>query len=198
MRGAPRHFVSSKLLCWSALRRALRLARRDGLSAPRRRWEEECRSLRSAIVSQGFDAATGAFRRTFDSTAVDAALLLFCREEFVKPSDPRLLATVERVRSDLSRSGLLIRYSEADDLDGEEGAFLACSFWLADCLARQGKPDAASRIFERAAACGNDVGLFSEQIAPSTGELLGNFPQALTHLALIRAAASISAAESGE
>lgn len=197
VRDRPRHFVSSKLLCWTALDRALTIARRDGLPGPLAAWEAEAERVRSAILDAGFDERLGAFRRAFEESELDAASLLLPRYGFLPADDPRFVRNVAVVRTDLSSAGLVRRYRGTDGLPGTEGAFAACSFWLADCLARQGHVDEARAIFERVVAHANDVGLLSEEISTETGELLGNFPQAFTHLALVRAAVAIAEADPG-
>jgi alpha,alpha-trehalase len=200
VRDRPRHFVSSKLLCWTALDCALAIAERDGLEGPLWRWRSERERSRDALLREGFDEEAGAFRRAFGEPGLDAATLLLPRYGFLPADDPRFARTVEVVRRRLraSEPHLLRRYLGPDGVPGSEGAFTACSFWLADALARQGRLDEARATFEAVAAHANDVGLLSEELAPETGELLGNFPQAFTHLALIRAATTIAEAEAGD
>lgn len=195
VRDGPHHFVSSKLLCWTALDRALSIARRDRLSGPVARWEAERERIRRTILEAGFDEDLGAFRRAFDAPGLDATSLLISHYGLLPADEPRVARSVQTVRTRLSSCGLLRRYLARDGLHGVEGLFTACSFWLADCLARQGRIDDARAVFERVVAYANDLGLLSEEIATESGELLGNFPQAFTHLALIRAAVAISQAE---
>jgi len=196
VRHRPRHFLSSKLLSWAALDRALAIARRDGLPAPMARWRDARDRARHVMLGEGFDPALGSFRRALDEPELDAAALLLPRYGLLPADDPRLVRTVEAVRHHLSAGdGLIRRYVADDGLPGSEGAFTACSFWLVDCLARQQRLDEARAIFEGVAAHASDVGLLSEEICPMSGELLGNYPQAFTHLALIRAATSIARAE---
>ncbi len=198
MRSPPRHFLASKLLCWTALDRALAMARRDGLPGPVERWAAERARLRDAILAEGFHPGVGAFTMALGDDALDATALLLPRYGLLPATDPRVVRTVDRVRERLSAGrGLLRRYVAPDGLPGEEGAFIACSFWLVECLARQGRLDEARDVFEQAAACGNDVGLLSEEVWPGTGELLGNFPQSFSHLALIQAAVALADAEAG-
>ena len=191
-RGDPRHFVHSKAACWCALDRGLRLAEELDGEAPLDRWRRERDELRTAIEERGVDRRRGNFVGEFDSEQIDAGLLLLPVMGFVAFDDPRMVATVDAVREDLGHDGLLRRYRGGDGPDGEEGAFLACSFWLVECLAEQGRHDEAREVFDRAAATANDVGLFSEEYDAKRDELLGNFPQALTHLSHIAAAVALS------
>jgi GH15 family glucan-1,4-alpha-glucosidase len=196
VRDARRHFLSSKLLSWVALDGAIAIADRDGLHGPLDHWRGARDGARRAILRDGFSPGLGSFRRALDQPELDASALLLPRYGIVPAGDPRLVQTVETVRRRLStRSGLVRRYVTPDGLPGSEGAFTACSFWLADCLARQGRLDEAREIFQSVTPHASDVGLMSEEISLRTGELLGNYPQAFTHLALIRAAMTISRAE---
>jgi GH15 family glucan-1,4-alpha-glucosidase len=194
--GEPEHFVHSKVLCWSALDRGLRLADECLRRAPVRRWKRARDELRETIERRGYDPERGVYIQAFGGRELDAALLLLPTVEFVAWDDERMLRTVAAVREELDAGGgLLYRYRRDDGLDGEEGAFLCCSFWLVECLARGGDPGEARLVFDQAIARANDVGLFSEEVDPSTGELLGNFPQGLTHLAHIDAAVALTEAE---
>jgi GH15 family glucan-1,4-alpha-glucosidase len=190
-RGKPRHFVHSKVMCWVALDRGLSLAEQCLRKAPERRWRRARDEIREAVLSDGYDSRRETFRQAFGSRDHDAALLRLPSYGFIAYDDPRMLGTVAAVRSALNVDGLLRRY-DADDGLPEEGAFLACSFWLAECLAGQDRVEEARAVFERTLAAGNDLGLFSEESAPSDGALLGNFPQALTHLAHIQAALALA------
>ncbi|HKO28389.1 MAG TPA: glycoside hydrolase family 15 protein [Solirubrobacteraceae bacterium] len=193
--GKPDHFVHSKVLCWSALDRGIRLADECMRRAPTRRWKSARDELREAIEERGYDRKRGVYVQAFDRTEMDAALLLLPTVEYVAWDDERMLRTVAAIREDLGAGdGLLYRYRRDDGLDGQEGAFLCCSFWLVECLAQAGELTEARSIFDQAVARSNDLGLFSEEIDPSSGELLGNFPQGLTHLAHIDAAVALSAA----
>ncbi len=195
IRGAPRHFVHSKVMCWVALDRGLRLAKECLRKAPERRWKQTRDAIRNAIESEGYDAERGVFTQSFGSGRMDAALLLLPQVEFVPYDDPRMIRTTEAVRTDLEHDGLLMRYrtdKTDDDLKGNEGPFLACTFWFAECLAQQGKQTEARAAFDRAAATGNDLGLFAEEYDVRAGELRGNFPQGLTHIAHIAAAVTLA------
>jgi GH15 family glucan-1,4-alpha-glucosidase len=194
--GKPRHFVHSKVLCWSALDRGIRLAVECLRRAPTRRWKQVREEIREAIERRGYDRKRGVYVQAFGRPELDAALLLLPTTEFVAWDDERMLRTVAAIREELDAGeGLLYRYRTRDGLPGREGAFLCCSFWLAECLARAGEPSEAREVFDKAVARGNDVGLFSEQVDPKTEELLGNFPQGLTHLSHISAAVALAQAK---
>ena len=196
--GDPDHFVHSKVLCWSALDRGLRLADECLRQAPLRRWRRIREEIRETIERRGYDRERGVFVQAFDRPELDAALLLLPTVEFIDWRDERMLRTTAAVREELDAGdGLLYRYRRDDGLPGDEGGFLCCSFWLAECLAQQGQLEPARAVYDRGVAAGNDLGLFSEEVDPRTGELLGNFPQGLTHLAHIDAAVALAAAEAG-
>jgi GH15 family glucan-1,4-alpha-glucosidase len=191
--GEPEHFVHSKVLCWSALDRGIRLADECMRRAPLRKWKRARSELRKAIESRGYDSKRGVFVQSFDRSDMDAALLLLPSVEFVDWRDERMLRTAAAIREELDAGdGLLYRYRRSDGLPGREGAFLCCSFWLAECLAHQDELEDARTVFDRAVSTANDVGLFSEEVDPGSGELLGNFPQGLTHLAHISAAVALA------
>jgi GH15 family glucan-1,4-alpha-glucosidase len=189
-RGKPRHFVHSKVMCWVALDRGLRLAERCLRKAPERRWRQARDEVREAVLSDGYDSRRETFRQSFGARDHDAALLRLPSYGFIDYDDPRMLGTVAAIRDALEVDGLVRRY-DADDGLPPEGAFLACSFWLAECLAGQNRIEEARAVFERTLAAGNDLGLFPEEADPSEGALLGNFPQALTHLAHVEAALAL-------
>jgi GH15 family glucan-1,4-alpha-glucosidase len=196
--GDPEHFVHSKVLCWSALDRGIRLADECMRRAPIRRWRAARKEVREAIERRGYDKKRGVFVQVFDRPELDAALLLLPTVEFVDWNDERMVRTIAAVREELDAgNGLLYRYTRDDGLEGQEGAFLCCSFWLAEALASIGEVADARAVFDRATAYGNELGLFSEEIEPKTGEALGNFPQGLTHLAHIDAAVALADAASG-
>ncbi len=194
MRGKPRHFVLSKAMCWTALDRGIKLAENIGRKGPLDNWKRARKEVRSAVEESGYDARRGVFVQAFDRMDMDAALLLLPTFGFVDWNDDRMIRTTDAIREDLGEDGLLRRYAAGnDEISDEEGAFLACSFWLAECLARQGRLDEAHGVFKRALSTGNELGLFSEEYDPGTRQMLGNFPQGLTHLSLI--AASVALAE---
>ena len=189
MRGKPRHFVHSKAMCWVALNCGIQLAEKLDRGDPVDQWKKARTEVLEAIEERGYDRDRGVFIQAFDSPEMDASLLLLPIMGFVDHRDERMIRTTDAVHKDLGEAGLVRRYAAMDDgMEGKEGAFLAASFWLAECLAMQGRLDEARAVFERAASTGNDVGLFSEEYDPEAGEMLGNFPQGLTHLSLISAA----------
>jgi GH15 family glucan-1,4-alpha-glucosidase len=192
MRGPARHFVFSKAMCWLALDRGIRLAEAYTCPVPLERWVQTRREIRDAIETQGYDPTRGIFVQAFGSSQLDAALLLLPSTGVVAYDDARMVRTVNAIRDELNDDGLILRYRTADDLDGREGAFLACSFWLAECLARQGRRMEAHKVFDRAVATCNDLGLFSEEYDVRTKQMLGNFPQGLTHLSHITAALALT------
>jgi GH15 family glucan-1,4-alpha-glucosidase len=194
--GEPEHFVHSKVLCWSALDRGMRLAAECMRRAPTRRWKASRDALRERIDSEGFDSDRGTYTQVLGRPELDAALLLLPTVEFVDWGDERMRGTVAAIREDLDAGdGLLYRYRRKDGLPGQEGAFLCCSFWLVECLARAGEIAEARQVFDQVLARANDLGLFSEEFDPASGELLGNFPQGLTHLAHIDAAVVLAETE---
>ena len=199
VRGDPRHFVHSKVMCWAAVNRGIGLAERDSLDAPLDRWREARDEIRNAVETQGIDREKDHFVASFDSKHMDAALLLLPDVDFIAYDDPRMVRTIDAVMAELNDDdGLILRYRAEDGLKGSEGVFLACTFWLVECLARCGRVSQARTVFDRVAGCANDLGLFPEEFDVKKGEMLGNFPQGLTHLAHITAALSIEAAERGQ
>lgn len=198
VRGERRHFVSSKVMCWVAVDRAIRLARARGLPADLERWRALRAAIRRRVEDEGVDAATGAFVQAFGSRALDASNLLIPLVRFLPPGDPRVVATVRRTERELAVDGLVYRYVDREDgLPGGEGAFLICTWWLVDNLALIGDVVRARKLFERTLGYANDLGLLAEQIDPTSGELLGNFPQAFSHIGLIGAAMNLRKATEG-
>jgi GH15 family glucan-1,4-alpha-glucosidase len=195
VRSAPRHFTHSKMMCWIALDRALELARKGAIpGAGARRWEREAAAIARFVEERCWSPARRAYMRAAGSDEVDAALLLAEVHGYRPAGRARSSQTIDAVRRELGRGPLVYRYLAEDGLEGAEGCFLACSFWLADALARCGRVDEAAETFEELLGLANDVGLYAEEIDPSSGEFLGNFPQALVHLSLINAAVSIGRA----
>ncbi len=194
-RGPSRHFLHSKLMCWVALDRAIAMA--PALQADERvpHWQYERGRIRQAIEERGWNPRLGAFTQAFDSDDLDASALMLPIVGFLPPHDPRVRSTVLAVATHLTdRNGLVRRYL-SDELQGDEGAFLLCTFWLAHALALTGDTTRAKHVFQTAAAHANDVGLLAEETDTVTGEALGNFPQAFSHIGLINAARAISDAE---
>ncbi len=174
-------------MAWVAVDRAIRLAQARGYRADLTQWKALRRQIRRWIETAGVDPESGAFTQTPGSRQVDASLLLIPLVGFLRADDPRVRSTLARVERELTQDGLVYRYRTDDGLPGDEGAFLICSFWLVDNLALTGHVRRAHDELERLMTYGNDLGLFSEQINPQTGELLGNFPQAFSHVGLINA-----------
>ncbi len=193
MRGDPRHHVSSKVHCWVALDRAVKLAPSLGAFAHAEDWATQRDCVREEILRRGWSQPRQAFAQAFDSDELDAAALLMPIVGFLPATDQRMRSTIEAIARDLTEDGLVLRYRNdtglnADGLQGEEGSFVICSFWLAQCLALAGEARRAEALFDRLNGYANDLGLLAEQVDPSTGELLGNFPQAFSHIGLITAA----------
>jgi GH15 family glucan-1,4-alpha-glucosidase len=196
VRGEPRDFVYSKLMCWVALERAIALA--DRLDASHRvdDWKRVRAEIHDAIVTNGWSDTANAFAQSFGSDELDASNLMMALVGFLPGDDPRILATIDATEERLTdERGLVYRYRSRDGLEGEEGTFLLCTFWLAHAMALTDQPERARAVFERAAAFVNDVGLLAEEVDTKTGELLGNFPQAFSHIGLVNAAWAISEAE---
>jgi GH15 family glucan-1,4-alpha-glucosidase len=194
VRGGRRHFTHSKVMAWVAFDRAIRSAVEFGLEGPVERWRATRAAIHAQVCEQGFDAGQNSFVQSYGSTALDASLLLIAIVGFLPPRDPRIVGTLAAIERGLLRHGLVLRYDTAQAKDGlppGEGAFLACSFWLADNFILQGRLDEAQALFDRLLSFRNDVGLLAEEYDPVAGRQLGNFPQAFSHLALINTALSL-------
>jgi len=193
-REGTRHYLSSKLMSWVALDRAIALGDRLEPGEERvARWEAEREAARRAILEHGWSEEAGAYSGAFGSDHLDASVLLMPIVGFIDAGDERMAATIDAIERELGHHGLLRRWTGAED-----GAFLLCSFWLADCLARAGRIERAIEVYERAHGCANDLGLMSEEVDPDGGALLGNFPQGLSHVGAITAAWSIDRAIEGQ
>jgi GH15 family glucan-1,4-alpha-glucosidase len=193
-RAAPAHRVHSKLMTWVALDRVLRLAPLFGGEPVARTWSRARKELRSEILERGYNESLGTFVDVYGGTEVDATLLLFPLYGFLPASDPRVERTRRRVMKELREGRFLRRYRTHDGVDGDEGGFVLCGFWLAEALALAGRIDESLEVFQDHAAGANHLGLLAEEAMPATGEPLGNFPQAFSHLGLINAAARIDLA----
>ncbi len=188
VRGGPYHFVHSKLMCWVAVDRGIKIAEKLGHRKNLGRWRKTARDIRRDILNRGWNSKRQAFTQHYDTQALDASNLLMPLFGFLPVSDKRIMSTIERTAAELDYNGLLRRYipDETDDgLSGSEGAFLWCSFWLIRNLLRLGRLEEATTLYQKVLGYSNHLSLFSEMADPITGEALGNFPQALTHLAVI-------------
>ncbi len=186
-RGGPRHYVHSKAMCWGALEHGIRLAKRYGADAPVEQWQQNRDAIRQAIDCDGYDAERDVFVQAFGGRHLDSSLLLLPRIGFIAYDDPRMMRTVDAICRELDEGGLLVRYNAPDGLPGKEGVFLPCTFWLVSCLAYQGRHEMAWEYYRRALGCANDIGLFSEEYDLQQRQMLGNFPQGLTHVSQITA-----------
>jgi GH15 family glucan-1,4-alpha-glucosidase len=198
VRGPRRHFTHSKVMAWVAFDRAIKDAEEDGLEGPIGRWKELRDAIHAQVCEKGFDPRRNSFVQSYESAHLDASLLLIPQVGFLPADDPRVLGTIAAIERDLVAGGLVLRYSTATKVDGlpaGEGAFLPCSFWLADCYLLTGRREEGRALFERLLSLSNDVGLFSEEYDPRAKRMLGNFPQALTHMALVNTARLLSMPE---
>ncbi len=191
VRSDPTHFTQSKALCWVALDRACTLAERGVLPDRCERWRGESDAIRAFVEEEGWDEQRRSYVRAPDQRELDGSLLTMALLEYPPKSSERMKLLVDAVRRDLADGPLVYRYRGGDGVEGREGAFLTCSFWLADALAHAGRVDEAVELMDELVALGNHVGLFPEEMDPATHDYLGNYPQALTHLALVNAAVSI-------
>ncbi len=196
VRGEERHHTHSKVMCWVALDRLIRLAERGEIDVDVHRMRNERDEIRALVERRGFDPAQGGYAATLGGSQADASLLLLSRYGFEDARSPRMRGTVELVRRELERNGVVARYpaSVDDGVGGREHGFGVCCFWLVSALARQGDVDEASRLFESLLAKSNDLGLYAEEIDQDTGEAVGNLPQAFTHVGLVEAALSLERA----
>lgn len=200
MRAEPQFFTHSRVMMWAAFDRGLTALREYGLEGPEERWTQLRDRLHREVMERGYDAELGFFTQFYGSRATDASLLVLPQVGFLAYDDPRMLSTVARIEEELlDEAGLLLRYrteSGVDGLEPGEHPFLACSFWLVEQYARTGRVAEARELMDRLMGIGNDVGLFSEEYDPERQRMVGNFPQAFSHLALVRAADALHQVES--
>ncbi|HEX8856775.1 MAG TPA: glycoside hydrolase family 15 protein [Thermoleophilaceae bacterium] len=199
MRGEPRHHLSSKVMCWVALDRAVKLAPSLGNYAKEDEWSAARDEIRAAIEERGWSEAAQAYAQSFDSDELDGAALLMPIMGFLPATDERMRSTIEAIARELTQDGMVLRYRNeeglnADGLSGEEGTFVICTWWLVSCLAQAGEVERAEELFEQLAGFANDLGLIGEEVDAQSGEQLGNFPQAYSHIGLINAAYEIDKA----
>jgi GH15 family glucan-1,4-alpha-glucosidase len=195
IRAEPRHFVHSKVMAWVAFDRAVRSAEDQGLDGDVDKWRAIRDAIHAQVCKHGFDEKLGSFVRSYESTELDASLLLLPLVGFLPATDPRIRGTIEAIEADLLQDGFVLRYRThhkgVDGLPAGEGVFLPCSFWLVDCYELMGRRDEAHALFNRLCSLANDVGLLAEEYDPAAQRLLGNFPQAFTHLALVNSAFNV-------
>jgi hypothetical protein len=194
MRSAPRHYLHSKVMAWAGLQRALWLMRRHGLEGDEDNWVRQAEALRQTVLRRGISADGSHFIRAFDDERLDASLLLLARVGFIEGKDARFVNTVDAIREQLSEDGGALRRYPAeiqDGLEGKEGAFFICSFWLVEALVQTGRCKEAAELYEQLLARKGDHGLFAEEFDPRSGEHLGNVPQAFSHVGLVNAALSL-------
>ncbi|HUQ75769.1 MAG TPA: glycoside hydrolase family 15 protein [Burkholderiales bacterium] len=195
VRGPPRHFTYSKVMAWVAFDRAVKAVEQFGRDGPVEHWRELRQRIHDDVCQNGWNAKRGSFVQSYGSEELDASLLLLPITGFLPCSDPRIQSTIEAIQRELTHDGFVLRYRTQESLDGlppGEGVFLACSFWLADCLILLGRRDEARALFERLCHLANDVGLLAEEYDPHSGRQLGNFPQAFSHVALTNTAMNLS------
>jgi GH15 family glucan-1,4-alpha-glucosidase len=195
IRGPRRQFTHSRVMVWAAFDRAIGAVERHGLEGPVDRWREIRDEVRAEVLEHGYDEARGTFTQHYETDEVDASLLVLPMVGFLPGDDPRVLGTITAVEEDLLRDGLLLRYrtdTGVDGLEGDEHPFLACSFWLVSAYALAGRKDDATALMDRLCDLANDVGLLSEEYDAGEGRMVGNFPQAFSHLALVGAAMHVA------
>jgi GH15 family glucan-1,4-alpha-glucosidase len=196
VRGPRRHFTHSKVMAWVAVDCAVRMVEECNYAGPVDAWRKLRHQIHEEVCANGYNADVGAFTQYYGSDELDASLLMIPLVGFLPATDDRVRSTIETIERDLTEEGLVLRYRDearlVDGLDGREGAFLACSFWLADCLQMIGRHDDARRLFERLLGLSNDLGLLAEEYDLDAGRQAGNFPQAFSHVALVNAALNLS------
>ena len=197
VRGPRRQFTHSKVMCWVAFDRAVKAVERFGRDGPVDLWRATRDEIHEEVCRHSFDSARNTFTQYYGATELDASLLLLPLVGFIPATDPRMRGTVAAIEQDLLHDGIVQRYRTHPDVDGlppGEGAFIACSFWLADNYVLQGRVAEAERLFERLLALCNDVGLMAEEYDPAAGRMLGNFPQAFSHVMLVNTAHNLTGA----
>jgi GH15 family glucan-1,4-alpha-glucosidase len=197
MRGPRRHFTHSKIMAWVAVDRMIKTVERFGLQGPVEQWRALRETMRQEILHKGFDRQRNTFVQYYGGKDLDASLLMIPLVGFLPASDPRVKGTVEAIERELVIDGFVLRYPTKEHVDGlppGEAAFLACTFWLADNFAMLGRHDDSLKLFERLLDLRNDVGLLSEGYDPRKRRLLGNFPQAFSHISLVNTASNLSQA----
>jgi GH15 family glucan-1,4-alpha-glucosidase len=197
-RGQRRHFTFSKVMAWAVFDRSILMAKQHCLDAPVEHWERMRDEIHAEVCERGYDPERNTFTQYYGSQELDASVLAVALMGFLPATDERVVGTIDAIRSDLSRGGFVSRYSteETDDgLPGDEGQFLACSFWLAGALAFSGRVDEAREIFESVVGLSNDLGLLAEEYDVAKERQVGNFPQAFSHMTLVGAARAITVAE---
>ena len=200
MRGPRRHFVHSKVMAWVAVDRTIKLIESGDADGPLEKWRELRDDIHRDVCEKGYDKERNTFTQSYGSKELDASLLLIPQMGFLPPDDKRVIGTIEAIQRELSTSdGFILRYpttggeENLDGLPGDEGAFLACSFWMADDLAMIGRVDEARKLFEKLLALRNDLGLLAEEWDPRLKRQVGNFPQAFSHVPLIDTALRLTA-----
>jgi GH15 family glucan-1,4-alpha-glucosidase len=196
VRGPQRHFTHSKVMAWVAVDRAIKTVENCRSEGPVDKWRALRQEIHTQVTTQGFNAKKGSFTQYYGSDALDASLLMIPLVGFLPATDPRVKGTIEAVERELLDGGFVLRYQAAtsgdvDGLSGREGAFLACSFWFADCLSMIGRKHDARTLFDRLLELRNDLGLLSEEYDPVAGRLVGNFPQAFSHVSLVNTASKL-------
>jgi GH15 family glucan-1,4-alpha-glucosidase len=194
-RGDGKHYVSSKVMTWVAFDRGIKSAEKFGFRAPLEKWKMLCNTIRRDVCEKGFDRELNSFVESYGSKLLDASILMLPSVGFLPPSDPRVRGTLEAIEKYMMRDGFVLRHDPreiSEEKQPIEGVFLACSLWLADAYVLTGEIAKAQALFDRVVAVANDLGLLAEEFDPGAGRQTGNFPQALTHIALINTAHNLS------
>jgi GH15 family glucan-1,4-alpha-glucosidase len=196
VRSGQYHFVYSKVMCWVALDRGIIIAKRYGFDAPLTDWEAEKNKIKQDVLDKGYNPELGSFVQSYGSQTLDSSLLLLPILNFLPFDDPRVQGTIRACREQLTRNGYLLRYKSEDGLEGDEGAFILCNFWLIECLVHSGQKEEAKNILTRTMDASNHLGLLAEEYDPHSEELLGNFPQAFSHIGFLNAVSAFLQVES--